>query len=249
PRGKRWMQKGNLRADVSWPNLGEPQAFMAFNPSEVPGSGITSHEGDRVGIVMALTKGKGRNNDWLISPKLKMPSEHASVSFYTKAFRALAYPEEYNVWVSATTDELDEFMQIGETYTAPADWERTVVDLEMFNNKEIYIAIQCVSNQAWIFMIDDIEVSRPAANEKVTDLSAYVKSYPNPVADVWTVTAYGLEINRVEICDMAGSVVFRSAGSLATDAYRVHMGGFKPGLYMARVYTNAGVQTLKVVVR
>lgn len=234
---------------VTWPNVNQPQAFMAFNPSAVPVNTIEPHDGDRLGAVFALVQKAGRNNDWLISPKLKMPARQASMSFYAKAFRPSVYPEYFNIWVSTTSDDLEEFMQIGETYTAPAEWEEVTVNLEMFNGKEVYVAIQCVSDQAWIFMVDDIQVSRPTPNEEVADLSAYVKSYPNPAADVWTVTAYGLEINRVEICDMAGSVVFRSAGSLATDAYRVHMGGFKPGLYMARVYTNAGVQTLKVVVR
>ncbi|MDE7150035.1 MAG: T9SS type A sorting domain-containing protein, partial [Bacteroidales bacterium] len=141
------------------------------------------------------------------------------------------------------------FEQLGETYTAPDEWDETVVDLSAYAGQEVYLAIQCVSEDAFILLIDDIMVSKPVPNESVTDLSMYVKSYPNPVTDVWTVTAYGLEIDRVEICDMAGSVVFRSASRLATETWRVNMAGFTTGLYMARIYTNAGVQTLKVVVR
>ncbi|MDE5606664.1 MAG: T9SS type A sorting domain-containing protein, partial [Bacteroidales bacterium] len=113
-----------------------------------------------------------------------------------------------------------------------------------------YVAFHYIAEDQYALMLDDIRVRKPGeANEQTVDLSRYVKSYPNPVADVWTVTAYGLDINRVEICNMQGGVVFRSAGNLATEAYRIDMSGFTPGLYMARVYTNAGVQVVKVTVQ
>ena len=235
----------------TWPNARAPQAFMAFNPSQVPISMIEPHEGDKLGAVFALVSGAGANNDWLISPKLKLPSANAYLSFYTKAFRPQVYTEKYKVYISTTTDDSASFMPVGETvYTAPEEWDETVVDLSTFNGKEVYLAIQCVSNQAYIFFIDDIQVSRPSsATEQIDDLSRYVRSYPNPASETWTVTAYGTEINRVEICNMQGGVVFRSASGLNTESYRVSMSGFTPGLYMARIYTPAGVQTLKVMVQ
>lgn len=232
---------------LSWPNVGYPQAFMAFNPSAVPMDGIAPHDGERMGCVFASVK--AQNNDWLISPKLRMPDQFSSLSFYSMAFRPLQYPERYNVWVSTTSDEISTFMQIGDTYTAPAAWEETVVDLSAFNGKEIWIAIQCVSDAAFIFMVDDIQVTRPVANENTADWKSAVRAYPNPASDMWTVTAYGLSIQRVEFCNMMGEVVYRSADHLSTETWRLNVAHFTPGLYMARVYTDAGVQTLKVVVR
>lgn len=231
---------------LSWPNVGVPMGFMAFNPAEVPMTTITPHDGERLGAAFASLN--VTNNDWLISPLLRMAETAASVRFYARAFSP-SYKEKFNVLVSTASDKPEDFKRIGSTYTASTEWEEIVVDLSEYNGKEAYIAIQCVSKQAFIFLIDDIVVTRPLPTESVEDLSHYVRSYPNPATDRWTVTAYGLEINRVEICDLTGSIVFRSADRLATDTYRVNTGGFTPGLYMARVYTNAGVQTLKVIVR
>lgn len=236
----------------TWPNMTEKMGFMAFDPTLTSPSMekfMAAHGGNRFGAAIASAEDVA-NNDWLISPKLQMPAKGSQLSFYTMSFQGVGpYKERYNVLVSENSDDPNDFKQLGDTYTAPENWTKTVVDLSAYDGKEIHIAIQCVSDTQFMFMIDDIMVSKPVPNENMVDLSRYVKAYPNPVTDVWTVTAYDLNIQRVEICNMTGNVVFRSANNLNTETYRVSMGGFTPGLYTARVLTNAGVQTLKIMVR
>lgn len=238
-----------------YPNIAKKMAFMAFNPFMTTppiDDYLEPYQGERYGI--AFASASRRNNDWLISPKLRMPETNAGMTFYVRVMPAglvgQVYKERYNVLVSTTTADSSAFVQLGATReTSDSVWTEVNVDLSAYNGQNVYVAIQCVSNDQYIFMIDDIRVNKPLANEKKADLSSYVKSYPNPVSGLWTVTAYGLEINRVEICGMQGGVVYRSANGLATDSYRLDMSGFVPGLYLARVYTNAGVQVLKVLVR
>lgn len=238
---------------MTFPNSNVPFGFITFNSKEFglvsPETGAAvnvAHSGERFGLSLVTAK----NDDWLISPQFTLGKQgEVGMEFYVRS-NAADYLESYYVLVSTENDDPDSFEPIGGVRTAPRDWTKVTVDLSDYAGKAVYLAIRCVSENKWWFMIDDIEVKTgDAGREAALDLSRYVKSYPNPAVDLWTVTAYGLEINRVEICDMTGGVVFRSAGNLATDTYRVNMGGFKPGLYMARVYTNAGVQTLKVVVR
>ena len=88
-----------------------------------------------------------------------------------------------------------------------------------------------------------------AGVEETTDLSAYIKLYPNPVSDVWMVLATGVDINKVELYNLMGSLVYRSADNLSAGQWRLNMADFVPGLYTARVYTSMGVQTIKVTVR
>lgn len=238
-------------SNTIWPNAYQPQAFIAFNPELVGLDDlIQPHSGERLGCVFASVEGV--NDDWLISPKLLMPAEGAQMKFYVKSLKVSdkeSYIEEYEVYVSTTTNDPDDFRQVGSTAQAPLTWKEEVVDLQAYAGKEIYVAIRCVSDDQFVMMIDDIRVAGGVGTEKAADLSAYVKSYPNPVSGLWTVTANGLEIDRVELCDMMGGIVYRSSDNLSAETWRLNMDGFKPGLYVARVYTNAGVQMMKVTVQ
>lgn len=243
----------------TFPNIDAPFGFMAYNPylsGEVdPNTGTVDepHGGVRCGMCMVT---QPANNDWLISPEFSMASNADSlgVSLWVRSSDPV-YKELYNVLVSTSGDKPGDFEVVPDENgavlrAAPGEWTKVWVDLSQYAGKNIYVAIQCVSQNAWMFFVDDIEVKTGnLSNESSVDLSRYVKSYPNPVRDEWTVTAYDLQIRRVEICNMTGGVVFRSADNLSTEVYRVNMEGFVPGLYTARVYTNAGVQTLKVIVR
>lgn len=240
-----------------WPHAFDEMAFMAFNPVLAGGMSFCApHSGDRVGTAWCPTgnaTGTNKNNDWLVSPKLKLPETGANMSFYVNSVNlggSDIYTEKYEVWVSETDNQITSFTQIGTAKeTVPGVWTKEEVDLSAYNGKEVHLAIRCVSDNQWIFLLDDIEVSGdPLAIERISDLSAYVKSYPNPVKDVWTVITTGIEINRVELFDMMGGLAYRSANNLKSDSWSLNMSGFKPGLYTARVYTSAGVQTIKVTV-
>lgn len=236
----------------TWPNAYQPQAFIAFNPvlaerDEV----VKTHGGERLG--MAFASVNMANDDWLISPKVLLPEEYAKLTYFAKIFDPAeeGYVEAHEIMVSTATDAPEDFVKVAEFPDfAETEWTEIYVDLSAYNGKEVYVAFHYIAEDQYALMLDDIKIGKSGlVNEQTVDLSRYVKSYPNPVSDVWTVTAYGLEINRVELCNMQGGIVFRSAGNLATETYRVNMNGFTPGLYMARVYTNAGVQMVKVTVR
>lgn len=240
--------------NMTFPNSDVPFGFMAYNSylagerDEQTGELVNAaHGGERFGLSLVAFP---KNDDWLISPEFAMAKNGGklAVSFYVRSWDP-NHPEHYNVLVSKTDDKPTSFTPIASGY-APGEWAKVECDLSDYAGQNIYVAIQCVSEDAWWFMVDDIEVfTGDAANETDVDLSRYVKAYPNPVSDVWTVTAYGLSIDRIEISNAAGAVVYRSAGKLSVESYRVSMAGFMPGIYVARVYTDAGVQTLKVMVR
>lgn len=231
-----------------WPNATKPQGFIAYNPYQTTPSIdglIQPYEGERFGA--ALVCADAQNNDWLISPLLRLPENNPSVSLYTQSISELE--EKFNVLVSTKSSNVNDFEKVGQTHTAPAEWAETVVDLNEYAGKEVYIAIQCVSNDALMFMVDNIRVSRPVANEFVENSRLNVHAYPNPVSDVWTVAAYGQSIQRVEIYNLAGGLVYRSANSLNTETWRIHVSAFNAGMYMARVYLKSGVQTVKMLVQ
>ena len=246
--------------NLTFPNVDSPFGFMAYNSVEAGEIDVNTgqivnvaHSGKRCGMALVT---RPENNDWLISPEFSMSKGVDSLGMmFWVCSSDPNYLEWYKVLVSTMNDSPATFTPVPDANgallrEAPGKWTKVWVDLSEYAGKNIYVAIQCVSQDAWMFFVDDITVrTGGVANEQTVDLSRYVKSYPNPATDVWTVTAYDLQINRVEIYNMTGALMFRSADNLATEAYRVHVGDFMPGLYTARVYTNAGVQTLKVIVR
>ena len=98
------------------------------------------------------------------------------------------------------------------------------------------------------FLIDDIEVSKPGTGvEGHAGLSGNVAVYPNPATDFVMMTSYGMPMNRVEVLNMAGALVY-TAATLNTETFRLSTESLQPGLYMVRIYTTAGIRVVKLVV-
>ena len=248
-------------ANYSFPTEMSPRGFIAFNPSETQpsmmsdfGSIIAPHGGDRYGASLFLYSG-GAVNDWLISPKLKLPTTGCKMEFYVKSLQQTQTGglEQYKVLYSETDVELGSFMAIGDVREAPAtDWEKVEVDLTEIagkEGKEIYLAIQCITADGAMFMIDDISITKPTANEGMTDVASTLSLYPNPATDVLTIASYAGSIRQVAIMNLSGAEIYCSSASLDTPEFRYHVSGLASGMYFARVVTENGTALLKFVVR
>jgi PKD repeat protein len=136
-------------------------SFIAFNhsaTSPAAGEQWEAHGGQRCGICFAATSYP--NNDWLISPQISLQN-NSSLSFWAKSVTDQYGLERFKVLVSTTNNNPASFTQISSgSYTeAPLTWNEYNYDLAAYNNSNVYVAIQCVSSDAFGFMIDDIEIS------------------------------------------------------------------------------------------
>ena len=235
----------------TFPHQYEPMAYMVFNPYAIGAGDAESmlpHGGERYGAAFATTE--GANNDWLISPKLKIVEGKEFMKFFVKSLSDAYGLEEYNVWISTTDDNIESFEQIGETREAPAEaWEEVTIDLTEYSGKEVHLAIQCVSEDIWMFMIDDIYVcTDDAANEKVAPIASLLSLYPNPAHEMITIHALDAQIRRVAIFNTSGIMVYQSKELNTTD-YRYSVKGLSAGIYFARVATDRGTTVMKFIVR
>ena len=155
--------------------------------------------------------------------------------------------EEYNILVSATGNEPEDFVKIGETRTAPSEgWEHVTVDLSDYAGKEIHFAVQCVSDNRFMFMVDDIEISKPTATEAL-DVASTMSLYPNPAREEVRILSPVHPMLEVEIVDIQGRVVYRSPKMHASH-FEYAVEGMRSGVYFARIRTEAGNGLLKFVV-
>ncbi len=151
--------------DHTFPNNGEPMSFIVFNPDEVSPSmtddpAIQPHTGEKFAACFSSIP-PPYNNDWLITPPLDLGA-NSELSFWVKSYTDSYGLERYNVGVSTTGTNPEDFIIIsGPTpMLAPADnWEEQTYDLGDYNGQTVYVGIQCVSEDAFIFMVDDVSVT------------------------------------------------------------------------------------------
>ncbi len=144
---------------VKYINATLPMAYMIFNPYETdPNVGFMDrnmrpYSGDK--FLAAFPAHPGPNNDFIISPELRFNKDFV-FKFYAKSYSEDFGMEQMNVGYSLEGKDIDQFiwlngdnpvdLPMGEwkeyKYTIPADAR--------------YVTINCVSDNIFIFMVDDI---------------------------------------------------------------------------------------------
>ena len=156
--------------DHTFPNNNAAMAYIVFNPAGVEPSmatdpSIQPHSGSKFAACFAATTPP--NNDWIITPQISLGT-NSNLSFWVKSYTADYGMERYKVGVSTTNNDPASFTIIsGSNYLeAPANaWQQKQFDLSAYDGMDVYVGIQCVSNDAFIFMLDDVVVTSEAATE------------------------------------------------------------------------------------
>ena len=69
--------------------------------------------------------------------------------------------EEYEVCISTTDDDPSSFTMVASGIAPVEDWKEVTVDLSDYAGQDVYVAIHCVSPNVYIFMVDDIKITKP----------------------------------------------------------------------------------------
>ncbi len=174
--------------NTEFDNAGLPMAYMVFNPASttpaITEAGFMASSGSK--YLASFASMTPDNDDWLISRAFTIDAE-ASLSFMAKSITDSYGLERFNVLVSNGSTDLNDFTVIsGDTYVeAPLSWNSYTYDLNAYAGQTVRFAIQCVSSDAFIFMIDDIEVLAPNGTPISSDDvelagNALLNNYPNP---------------------------------------------------------------------
>ncbi|MDY0344101.1 MAG: C10 family peptidase [Lentimicrobium sp.] len=229
---------------ITFPHSGEPMSFIAFNPlaTTPPVGAMTPHGGERFGASFA--SGTPPNNDYMISPKT-MLGQNAELTLWVKSYTAQYGLEKYNIRVSTTNTNPSSFTTIAGPIEAPAtEWTFVTYDLSAYEGQEVYVAIQCVSNDAFVFMIDDVAISFTSSvkNPEVASFNVY----PNPTNGELNITG-NERIERVRMVNLAGQVILESV--VGNNSFRFDTGNVPAGLYLLNIVTEKGTVTRKISVK
>ena len=139
---------------------------MLQQQTSLAGGNWDAHGGSKCGACFSATTPP--NNDWFITPKINLES-NSSFSFWAKTANTNYGKERFNVLISTTNNNISSFTKISTgTYTeAPTTWTKYNYDLNAYNGQGVYLAIQCVSNDAHAFLIDDIEILTSSGGSQI----------------------------------------------------------------------------------
>ncbi len=148
--------------NTSWPNAYDPQAFIIFNPSQTspPVTDANPHSGDKYAACFSSAAPTYQNNDWLITPQISL-TQNLELSFWAKSYTDQWGMERFKVGVSTTGSDPADFTIISDSpyLQAPTTWTQYTFDLAAYADQDVYLAIQCVSADAFFLMVDDFLVA------------------------------------------------------------------------------------------
>lgn len=159
-----------------YPNMFEPAAYMAFNPSATTPSlleYLQPHSGEKMLVSIGLQNVDKRNDDYMFSPELSFDSEFLLSFHAASGFYAALGDEEFMVGYTTDAPTAENVIWITkEPQTVGAAW--TKFEYEMPKEAR-HTVIRCVSNQHMFFMVDDIFIGRREAETfNLTTFNVYL---------------------------------------------------------------------------
>ncbi|MGV7105276.1 choice-of-anchor J domain-containing protein [Flavobacterium sp. U410] len=206
------------------------------------GANISAYSGaNAVGIGYGSTA----HDDYLVTPAITVTagvSDH--LSFWGRS-RDPQYPEVISVKLSTTGMAPADFTIILDPNVAPtsgANFYQYQYDLSAYVGQTIYIGFYSATTDMFYFDIDDVTVSGTLSTKDF--VSGQIGVYPNPIKDFLNITYKGL-VKSVEIYNLLGQqVLLRDINASETS---LDLSSFISGTYVARIVTNDGVETMKII--
>lgn len=236
--------------NLNFPNQDVPFAFIAFNQEALGKDlGLDPYAGKRFGASFVIGETKA-NDDWFISPKLKL-GINSQFEFYRRSYTVEYGEEVYNVLVSTTGTKKSDFTTLKAGVKAGEEWEKESVDLSTYDNKEVHVAIQCISHNKFVFMIDNLEI---ITNHEYTSNDFHktydnIKLYPNPAFDFVQICTNGINIEEVSIYNIVGLLMFTSSKHKNQSNMLIDVSGFVSGIYFAKIKTLTSETIVKFIVK
>ncbi len=239
----------------SFPHSGEPMAYIAFNPSQVTPAmttpGILPHSGSRFAGCFASAPNFNPNNKWLISPRIQLGS-NSKIGLWVETFNPEYGMEKYNICVSTATNNPSDFVIVSgsQPLSAPIDWAYKVTDLSAYNEKLVYVGIQCVSDNTFLFMVDDVEIgSTVGINE--AGVNDPVRLYPMPASDRINIDFGGWKTGKVQVTllGISGQEIRKYPIFDESGLTTLALPALAPGMYYLVILTDQGRLVKKLIIK
>ncbi len=172
----------------NYPGKNAKMAYQVFDRASQPfasENGFDANSGYKYMVSFASKTYK--NDDWMISPLLSGAAQ--KISFAASSFNVgegYSYYESFEVLYSTTGTEMSDFITLETKKDIPTHWEVYSFDLP---EGARYFAIRCISEDKYIFMVDDVTYApyQSATKEMLKGYNIYrdaQKINDTPVTDL-----------------------------------------------------------------
>ena len=173
----------------SFPNANYIGACIAFNNDNDGSSNMYSHGGDAFGVM--FNSSEGASNDWLILPELTIESGYV-FSFWAREITDQYGDEVMNVGIYGSTSGTFSSNLASTITVSGTDWTQYSYNLSAYVGQSVKLAINCVSNDIFGLMIDDIFVGNPTDDS--WDEVIFGVSYPYTITGLTPETEYEVQV-------------------------------------------------------
>ena len=204
---------------------------------------IQPYAGERFGACFA-TVPPPTNDDWMISPQVQL-GDNSLFNFYVKSYTGDYGLEKYNVGVSTTGMNPGDFTMLNTSVLeAPVVWTEQTIDLSAYDGQLVYVAIQCVSEDAFVFMIDNLMITTVTGIEEneVNNVSIY----PNPATGFVNIESTDM-LKSVSLINYTGQVVYQTP--VNNNQIRINTNDLPTGVYFVRMETVNGISNQKLIIK
>ncbi len=174
----------------------EPMSFIVFNPSATTPAmnGADPYHGEKFAACFASQNPP--NNDLLISPAINI-EEETTLSFRARSQTSQYGLERFIVGVSTSLSAIPEptdfdIISPGDYLEAPVSWTKYEFSLSDYVGQTIYICVQCISHDAFIFMLDDFSIGGVVYgnddNFIESQRNIQTSNFPNPFNPLTTIS-------------------------------------------------------------
>lgn len=190
------------------------------------------------------------NDDWFITPKITMAATGNKVTLQARSLTAQYGLEKMAIAISTTgnTDPADfTVISTGTSMEVPIEWTEFTFPLDTYAGQDIYIAIHCVSDDAFALLVDDFSVTADGVAGLNENLASKFSVFPNPTNNVINISnAENILVNGVDIVDLNGRTV-KSVKYDGVGTAEINISELSSGLYMMNVSSDKGMTTKKIM--
>ena len=231
-------------SDFDYSGEGSAFGFMTMNPADatVASPIALAHGGDKCGMAVGPSDASAANN-WLISDRVSISNSSEFKLWVLTPKPGDWGNESFNILVSTTDNELSSFSAIATNEDAPSTWAEKTYSLSAYNGQDIYVAIQHVSANKFMFWVDDIEITGATVNNSIVE-NRSINIYPNPAKE--NITFANVENSNIEISDINGRVVLTKHAN--SNNVTLNIASLSKGTYIARIISDKYVTIRKIIV-
>lgn len=242
---------------LPWTNAYEKMVCQVFNPSvagvqnghDAENSNFDPHSGNKYLAFWAGSPKNGinSNNDWLILPKITLGTGN-KISFWVKSLADDYGLEKYKVAIYQGTSAptmYQQFTAITPVNDAGTEWQNISVDIpSAYDNKPVYLAINYLSSDTYMMLVDDISVTTTsnlgANNVTKNEFAIYADPSNEGMFNIKT----SKKINSHEVFAMDGRKVKEEKSSSSVD-----LKSASKGVYIIKVNFEDGTSSTKQVIK